>query len=162
MPEQTPGSGVPAQRPSGVVVEQAGRSAAMIKTGSRLGVWGLAGGIGAMTAFTLGAPVSLPTAMLVMGAGVLVSGLGTVLASVGVLGSKAKAPKVVQAAALAGTPLGLVLGLLGVTGLTQWAPLVAIVHALTPAAGILGAVVVLLLVVGLVVDGSNEDDEGQQ
>ena len=159
MPERAPGSGLAAETLSNEVAEQAGRSARVIRAGSRLGVWGLVGGIGAMTAFTLGAPVPLAVAMSLMGVGVLVSGLGTLVASAGVLRRRPQAPKLVRAAGLAGAPLGLVLGMLGVTSLTQWPPLVTIVHVLTPVAGILGALVIVLLSVGLVVGAPNVDDD---
>jgi hypothetical protein len=129
--------------------------AAQIKIGARLGVWGLVGGLGVMTAGTLGAPLTLGAAIAAMGAGLLISGIGTVVASVGVLRTSVSAPRSVRAAALAGLPLGGVLGLLGLTSLTQWSPLVAVVNALTPTAGVLGLIVIVLLVVALVKEPSS-------
>ncbi len=145
---------------SAEVAARAAGTAAQVKIGSRLGVWGLVGGLGTMTAFTLGAPISLATAISVMGGGVLLSGLGTLLAGTAALRSTRPLPRLVRAAALVGLPLGAVLSLLGLTSLTQWGPLVSIVNALTPAAGVLGALVVVLLVVGFFVGLPNtEEDE---
>ena len=84
-PQDATSPDLPATVRADALVEHTGGSAARIKVGSRLAVWGLVGGFGVMTAFTLGAPISLTAAMFVMGAGVLISGLGTLLASVGVL-----------------------------------------------------------------------------
>jgi hypothetical protein len=42
----------------------------------------------------------------------------------------------------------------------QWEPLIAVVNALTSAAGILGAVVVILLLLGFFV-GLRSDDDGE-
>ena len=147
-PDESTSPSVPVQGRAGALTPHQSQSASRIRTGSRLGVWGLVGGIGVMTAFTLGAPISLGVAMSVMGAGVLLSGLGTLVASTSVVRSDHCVSLAVRAAAVAGVPLGAVLSLLGLTSLTQWAPLVGIVNALTPAAGILGALVLVLLIVG--------------
>lgn len=130
------------------VTQQHRRIAAQIRVGARLGVWGLVGGFGIMTGFTLGAPISLAAAMSAMGAGLLISGLGTLLASTGVLRATHASSSIVREAAKGGVPLGAVLSLLGLTGLTQWGPLVAIVNALAPGAAALGALVVVVLVLG--------------
>jgi hypothetical protein len=139
---------VPDPHPT-VVAERERISARRVMIGSRLGVWGLVGGFGTMTAFTVGAPISLAAAIYVMGAGVLVSGVGTVIAATGVLRRSGAVPRMIRTAALAGMPLGGVLAVLGITSLTKWEPLVAVVNAFTPAAGILGALVVILLLAGL-------------
>ena len=112
-----------------------------------------------MTAGTLGAPISLEAAFLVMGGGVLLSGLGTLLAATAALRSPQRLPALVRTSALVGLPLGGVLGLLGITSLTQWGPLVGIVNALTPAAGILGALVVVLLVLGFFINPISDDED---
>ena len=135
-------------------------SARRVMIGARLGVWGLVGGLGAMTAFTVGAPLSLAAAIYAIGAGVLVSGVGTLVAAAGVLRRSGAVPRVIRTAALAGIPLGAALAVLGITTLTQWAPLVAIVNAFTPTAGILGALVVALLLAGLVVASRAADPNG--
>ncbi len=159
MSDETTGPTLPIRKPPGAVAHPESKSASRIRTGSRLGVWGLAGGVGVMTAFTLGAPISLAAAMALMGAGVFVSGVGTLVASTAVVRGTRLLTPWVRAAAFAGVPLGMVLSLLGLTSLTQWAPLVAIVNALTPAAGILGALVVILLVVSFFVSSSSEEED---
>lgn len=136
------------------------KPAVMLKIGSRLGVWGLVGGLGTMTAFAVGAPISFSTAIVVMGGGLLVSGLGTLLGAAAALSETRPLPGTVRAAAFAGLPLGTVLSLLGVTSLTQWGALVSVVNALTLAAGIMGALVVILLVVGFFVGPPSIDDSG--
>jgi len=136
------------------------RSATQIKVGARLGVWGLVGGIGIVTAGTLGAPLTFGAAMALMGAGLICSGVGTAIASIGVLRRTGRAPRPIRTAAIAGVPLGGVLALLGLTSLTQWPPLVAVVNGLTPAAGLLGAVVVVLLMVGFVLPGFGPQEKG--
>lgn len=129
----------------------------LIKVGSRMGVWGLVGGFGVMTAFTLGAPVSLGLAISLMGAGVVTSGLGTLAASIAVLRESDSVPTLIRAGAIAGVPLGGALTILGVTSLSRWAPLISIVNAITPIAAGLGAVVVVLLVLGFFLGFPGDD-----
>lgn len=94
-----------------------------------------------------------------MGGGVLVSGLGTLLAGTAALRARRRSPPLIRVATLAAVPLGAVLSLLGLTSLTQWGPLVSIVNALTPGAAVLGAVVVVLLVVGFFTGLPSDEDE---
>lgn len=160
MPEDVTSSDLPAAQSADGTVRRFIGSNAGIRTGSRLGVWGLVGGFGVMTAFTLGAPISLASAIAVMGGGLLVSGLGTFLAATGVVQKGDAVPRLVRTAALAGVPLGAALSLLGLASLTQWGPVVAVVNAVTPAAAVLGALVVGLLVIGFFVSlpGSSAAD----
>ncbi|MEJ2206086.1 MAG: hypothetical protein P8170_18475, partial [Gemmatimonadota bacterium] len=117
--------------------------------GSRLDVWGLVGGFGTRTACTLWAPVSLlGVAIAVMGAGPVPSEAGTVAAAIDVLRHADSPLPALRSAAIAGVPLGVALTALGVTSLTPWDPLVEIVNSITPTAAVLGALVVVLLVIG--------------
>lgn len=159
MADQGNGQSLTHESGSSIPAAEAARSRFHLKVGSRVGVWGLVGGLGTMTAGTLGAPISLEAAFLVMGGGVLLSGLGTLLAATAALRSPQRLPALVRTSALVGLPLGGVLGLLGITSLTQWGPLVGIVNALTPAAGILGALVVVLLVLGFFINPISDDED---
>ena len=121
-------------------------SQALLRVSSRLGVWGFVGGFGAaMTAFTLGGPISLGLVFTLMGAGLLVSGLGTITASFLAYRRVADGRGLVKAASLVGMPLGASLAVLGLTSLFQWRALVSIVNAITPTAAVLGAVVIATL-----------------
>lgn len=161
MREEVAGSELTKKKAADQLLAPGGRLSAQVTVRSRLGVWGLVGGFGAMTAFTLGAPIPLGAAIAVMGGGVLLSGLGTLLASTAVLRRGGGVPSAIRTAALAGVPLGTVLGLLGMTSLTRWGPLVAIVNALTPTAGVLGILVIVLLVVGFFVGLPTDGDDDQ-
>jgi hypothetical protein len=132
------------------VLPSADPSSRMIELGARSAVWGLVGGLGLMTAFTVGAPISLGAAIMGMGAGLLMSGLGTVTASLGVFRRSRPCPRLIRVSAVVGLPLGGALSLLGMTSLSLWPALTGIVNGLTLAAGVLGTLVVVLLILGFV------------
>lgn len=148
MVEESTDRDLPSEVPGHHVAGFGWSSPTVIKVGSRFGVWGLVGGFGTITAFTLGAPISLGLAISGMGVGLFLSGAGTVAAAIAVLGHADSPPPVLRSAAVAGVPLGVALAALGVTSLTLWDPLVEIVNAITPMAAVLGALVVVLLVIG--------------
>lgn len=156
MTEGTPAIDVLADGGSGETSVTRRESSALLRASSRAGVWGFVGGFGVMIAGILGAPISLETAMVLMGAGVAVSGLGTLTASWVAYRRVVERGGLVKAAALVGMPLGVSLVLLGLTSAFRWPALVSIVNAVTPAAAILGTVLLVLLVAGFVLQWTRE------
>lgn len=136
------------------------RSDQLIKITSRLGVWGFVGGFGAMTAFTLGAPLSLGAAISLMGGGLVLSGVGTGAASVLAHRRLDSECSLLRIASIAGMPLGVSLTLLGTVSLFQWEPLVSVVHAITSSAGFLGVLLILLLIIAFVSQWRNRSEDG--
>jgi uncharacterized BrkB/YihY/UPF0761 family membrane protein len=94
--------------------------------------------------------------MSLMGVGLIVSGVGTAAASLSVLREPHPKSSLVRLASTLGIPLGGALTALGVTSLFRWAPLVEVVNWVTPIAGILGGVVLLILVIQFLI-GTGDD-----
>jgi hypothetical protein len=134
---------------------------AIIRLGSRAGVWGLVGGFGMMTAFTIGAPITLGLAISSMGVGLIVSGVGTTAASWSALRVARPRNILVRVASVLGLPLGGVLTILGATSLFRWAPLVNLVNWITPVAGTLGGLVLVILVIRFLMGIGDDRERGE-
>lgn len=129
----------------GELTEPSTAASNLIKWTSRLGVWGLAGGFLPVIAFSLGAPVSLPTVMAVMAGGFVVGGISTTLASVLVGRRCPPEARALRLAAVLGAPLGLIFATVGVSTFLGW-QIVSSLGGITMAG--LGVVVLVLLIAG--------------
>jgi len=157
--EAGPSSDVPAEVEGAFLPDRPHRTGDIIRIGSREGVWGLVAGFGVMTAGTLGAPISLGLAISLMGAGLIVSGIGTGVTSWWVLRKAQPQSVLVRLASVLGIPLGGALAILGATSLFRWAPLINLVNWITPVAGILGGLVLVILVIRFLIGTGAEADD---
>jgi len=128
----------------------------LIAISSRVGVWGIIGGLLSGGLGFVAPRVSMITAAI----GFFLGGLGSIAASLLVCRDLKSASLPLKLAALVGLPFGASLLAVVATfflGFPGWTPLISLA---APAAVVLGIVLVVLLVTGLVWHGLSQSSEG--
>ena len=134
-----------------------------LRLSSRIGAWGLLGGIVGSLSATLGFPFSSALSGIFSATGFLAGGIGIAVASALVL-RKTRGPfRLLRLGALLGLPLGVLAALRGVVAL--WFPGWALGHLdllarMTTGAFILGVALIVLFIVGLL-KNAGESDPGE-